>query len=198
MGQRNKILVLFVHPAVHKSRVNSRLLKIMEDLDGITTVRLYEEYPDFFINVKKEQQRLLEHDILVWHHPFYWYSAPSMLKEWIDLVLEHGFAYGRKGTALKGKKVMSTISTGGRYEAYEEGGYNHYTIGQFLAPFKQTARLCKMEYLPPFVIHGTHLLQDPEIDSVAEDYRKILISLRDGLFRYDEMRTLGYINELLK
>lgn len=27
-------------------------------------------------------------------HPFYWYSTPALLKEWQDLVLEHGWAYG--------------------------------------------------------------------------------------------------------
>jgi len=198
MSGVNKILVLFVHPAVHKSRINYRMLKAIEGMEHITIVRLYDEYPDFHINIKREQDRLVEHDIVVWHHPFYWYSAPSMLKEWIDLVLEHGFAYGRKGMALKGKKVMSALSTGGRFEAYKEGGYNNFSIDQFMAPYKQTVQLCRMEYLPPFVIHGTHLLSETEITSCAEDYRKILVSLRDGLLNYDELHSYGYINDLLK
>ena len=60
---------------------------------------------------KREQELLLQHKIIVWQHPFYWYSSPALLKEWIDLVLEHGWAYGRKGDMLKGKKVNS----GARY-----------------------------------------------------------------------------------
>jgi len=198
MARTNKILVLFVHPAIHKSRINYRMVKAIEDVDSITLVKLYDEYPDFHINVKREQERLLDHDIIIWHHPFYWYSAPSILKEWIDLVLEHGFAYGRKGTALKGKKVMSAISTGGRFEAYKQGGYNNFSIDQFLAPFKQTVQLCHMEYLPPFVIHGTHLLSDEEITAQAENYKNILVSLRDGLFNFDDMHSYGYMNDLLK
>jgi hypothetical protein len=61
---------------------------------------LYEEYPDFYINVKREQQLLIEHDIIVFQHPFYWYSSPAILKQWEDLVLEFGFAYGPGGTKL--------------------------------------------------------------------------------------------------
>jgi len=45
--------------------------------------------------------------MIVFHHPFYWYSSPAILKEWQDLVLEYGFAYGHEGTALRGKKSLS-------------------------------------------------------------------------------------------
>ena len=62
-------------------------------VEGVTVNNLYEKYPDFFIDVPEEQRLLLENDIIIWHHPFYWYSAPAILKEWMDLVLQHGFAY---------------------------------------------------------------------------------------------------------
>ena len=100
----------------------------IKDTEGITFHNLYEAYPDFHIDVNREQQLLQEHDIIVWQHPFYWYSSPSLLKEWIDLVLQHGFAYGKKGTALQGKQVLSAITTGGRVEAYQPGGMNEYSI----------------------------------------------------------------------
>jgi glutathione-regulated potassium-efflux system ancillary protein KefG len=150
------------------------MIRAIEDVDDITFHNLYEEYPDFHIDVSREQDMLLEHDIYIWQHPFYWYSAPSIIKEWIDLVLKHGFAYGRTGTALKDKRIFSAITAGGRREVYQEGSMNNFTIPQFLAPFWQTARLCNMIYLPPFVVHGTHLLSEEEIQKAAQDYRKIL------------------------
>ena len=85
-----RILVLFAHPVQHKSRVNKELVSAIQGIEGITFHYLYEDYPDFHIDVKREQELLLSHDIFVWQHPFYWYSAPALLKEWIDLVLEHG------------------------------------------------------------------------------------------------------------
>jgi glutathione-regulated potassium-efflux system ancillary protein KefG len=193
----NRILILFAHPAIHKSRVNTRLIEGIRNMEGITFHNLYEEYPNFHINVKREQQLLLDHDIIIWHHPLYWYSAPAILKEWIDLVLKHGFAYGRTGTALKGKKVMTVLTSGGRKEAYSEGGYSSYTINQFLAPFRQTARLCNMEYYPPFVVHGTHLLSGDGINAYAADYKKIIISLRDDIFSMEDIMACEYSNDLL-
>ena len=149
----SRVLILFAHPALEKSRVNRHLFRAPETVPGVTLVDLYEEYPDFQVDVRREQARLLEHDIIVFQHPFYWYSSPALLKEWIDLVLEHGFAYGRGGDALRGKALFNAVTTAGPREAYRPEGYNRFTVKQLLAPFDQTAHLCGMRYLAPFVIH---------------------------------------------
>jgi len=193
----NRILILHAHPVSHKSRLNNALVEAITGIENVTIRKLYDLYPDFYIDVRKEQELLLEHDIIVWQHPFYWYSAPSLLKEWIDLVLEHGFAYGQKGNALRGKKVLTATTTGGRKEAYHEKGHNHFTINQFLAPFEQTVRLCKMEYLPPFIIHGSLVIREENLREAADDYKKIIISLRDNIFSDSELMEHAYINHLL-
>lgn len=192
-----KILLLFAHPAFQKSRINHKLVAAAGKLSGVTFHDLYENYPDFFIEVKKEQQLLINHDIIVWQHPFYWYNVPALLKEWMDLVLEHGFAYGANGNALEGKSLLSVISTGGRKEVYSSAGRNHYTMNQFLLPFKQSAGLCGMKYLPPFVVHGAHTITNNEIDSFADKYRKALILLRDGKIAGDRFDGITYLNDLV-
>jgi len=193
---KQKIVILFFHPTWHKSRVNRALISAVEGIESVTVRNMYDIYPDFYINIRKEQEILLQNDIIIWQHPFYWYSSPSLLKEWIDLVLEHGFAYGRSGTALKGKKVMSAITSGGRREVYRKGGERRFTVPQLLAPFNQTVHLCYMEYLPPFVVHGTHLLDSAGIKEVADEYRRLVISLRDNLFSMDDIQAQEYINDL--
>jgi glutathione-regulated potassium-efflux system ancillary protein KefG len=191
-----KILIILAHPAIHKSRVNRELILAVSDLENVYINDLYENYPDFFINVKREQELLQEHDIIVWHHPLYWYSCPAILKEWMDLVLEHDFAYGRRGTRLHGKKVLNAITTGGSAEVYSEKGKNHFTIHQFLVPFLQTANLCGMLYLAPFVIHGAHMLNKRGVDFYAQKYKKAIISLRDGKFSAQQLFTTSYLNDL--
>lgn len=193
-----KILILFAHPAFQKSRINKKLLSCVQDLKGVTINNLYEKYPDFFIDIKAEQQLLLEHDIVVWHHPFYWYSAPAILKEWMDLVLEHGFAYGTTGRQLTGKWVLSAISTGGSKEVYSSTGRNHFTVNQFLVPYEQAANLCRMKYLPPFVVHGSHTLTAEKLQQHCNNYRELLIGLRDGKYNETLFANAEYMNDIIE
>ena len=130
---------------------------------NITVHDLYETYPDFDIDVEREKELLVQNDVIIWHHPFYWYSSPPLLKQWIDMVLEYGWAYGEGGDKLSGKIVFNAITTGGNAEAYCPDGHNCYTVPDFMRPFEQTARLCLMDYLPPFAVMGTHKMTQEQI-----------------------------------
>jgi len=187
-------LILFAHPAFQKSRVNRILVDAARSLDRVTFHDLYEEYPDFDIDVTVEQGLLMAHDVVVFHHPFFWYSTPAILKEWQDLVLEHGWAYGHEGNALHGKMMFNAITTGGGESAYQKEGHNRFTIQELLAPIAQTARLCGMDYLPPFAAHGTHAMKESEMAGHARDYRRILEALRDGTIDIDAARRLPRLN----
>jgi len=176
----HRVLIQFAHPALQKSRVNRELVREVRGLAGVTFRDLYELYPEFDIDVGAEQALLAANDIVVFQHPLYWYSTPAILKEWQDLVLEHGWAYGEHGTALRGKKLLSAITTGGRENAYCSTGGNRFTILELLAPIEQTACLCGMEFLPPFVVHGTHEMPPERIRDHARDYRRAIEALRDG------------------
>jgi glutathione-regulated potassium-efflux system ancillary protein KefG len=190
----NKILILFAHPALQRSRVNRQLIKYVSDIDGVTFHDLYEAYPDFHINVKHEHDLLSNNDVIIFHHPVFWFSTPAILKEWQDLVLVHGWAFGKEGKALKGKKLLSVISTGGRESLYSKDGFHRHTIDEFLKPIEQTARVCRMDYLPPFVVYGTHLLKDEELHRHGEDYRKIVTAMRDGKLDFEAARKFPRLN----
>ncbi len=159
-----RVLIEFAHPALERSRVHARLLAHLRSRPGLTLNDLYEHYPDFDIDVPREQALLVDHDVIVFQHPFFWYSTPPLLKQWEDLVLEHGWAYGRSGTALRGKHAMHIITAGGREEAYQHEGYNRFTMRELLAPLEQTAVLCGMTWVPPYVVHGTHRLTEAQIE----------------------------------
>ena len=169
---------------------------VAQKVRGVTFHDLYELYPDFDVQIDHEQELLISHDLIILQHPFYWYSCQPLLKQWIDLVFEHGWAYGKEGNTLKGKKMFNAISTGGRKDAYKGGGFNRFTIAQFLAPFDQTARLCSIEYYPPFVIHGTHRATNSDIEKAGESYKKLLEGLVTDQFPDSAIRKLTYLNEL--
>jgi len=175
-----RILVLFAHPRLRQSIVQRALLGAISGLDGITVRDLYAEYPDLMIDARREQSSLLAHDLLVLQHPFYWYSSPAVIKEWLDIVLEEGWAYGTGGDRLRGKFLMNALSTGGPQEAYHGKGRNRFPMRALLAPFDQTAYLCGMGWLEPFVVHAGRKLGAAALSERAERYRDLLIGLRDG------------------
>jgi glutathione-regulated potassium-efflux system ancillary protein KefG len=157
---------------------------------------LYEEYPDFDIDVHREQKLLLDHDIIVFQHPLLWYSTPALLKQWEDLVLEYGFAYGQGGTNLAGKRFLTATTAGGPENAYEREGYNYFQIRELLAPIEQTARLCSMIYLPPFVVFDTlSIKHESEAQTHALRYRDLIIALRDDQIDAATLQSISYLNE---
>jgi len=172
-----RVLILFAHPMPRKSRVNRLLASSVRGMEGVTFHDLYEAYPDFDIDVDHEKSLLESHDVIVLQHPFYWYSAPALVKEWLDLVLQYGFAHGDNGTALRGKLWQQAITTGGPEDAYHEAGYNRFTIRQLLAPFEQTAHLCGMVFQEPFVVHGVLPMTRSQVETEALRYRSCIEQL---------------------
>lgn len=98
---QNKILILFAHPLFEKSHAHKALVENIPDTDDITFHDLYELYPEFNIDIKKEQELLDNHNIIIWQHPMYWYSCPPMIKQWIDLVLEYKWPMALKAISWK-------------------------------------------------------------------------------------------------
>lgn len=194
----NKVLILFAHPAQGRSEVNVHMARVAEWVPGVTLVDLYGEYPVFDIDVDAEQARLNDHDVLIFLHPLYWYSTPAILKEWQDLVLEYGYAYGTDGTALKGKTFLSAVTTGGPAEAYRAEGYNHFTLRELMAPLQQMADLCGMLWVPPFVMHGArHAKESGEIEGHLDTWEHLLEALVEGRLDLSGARDLETLNPAL-
>ncbi|KAF0156768.1 MAG: modulator of glutathione-dependent potassium efflux system [Syntrophaceae bacterium] len=193
----NKVLILFAHPRFEKSKTNRALLASVDKIDGVTLNDLYEQYPDFNIDVEREKNLLLAHEVIIWHHPLYMYSAPAVLKQWMDLVLEYGWAHGSQGNALKDKMIFNALTAGGARESYAINQHNRFTLREFLVPFEQTATVCKMIYLPPFAVHGTHLLSDQQLAEQARLYRNLLGRLVAGGLPLGSICTYDYFNDWL-
>ena len=169
-----RILILYAHPASHLSRINRRLAEAAGAVANVQVHDLYETYPDFYIDVPREQALLADADLVVFQHPLQWYSMPALLKQWLDVVLEPGWAHGDGGTALRNKGYWLAVTTGGAHESYQEGGYHGHAFADFLPPFQQTADLCGMRWLPPYVVHGAHRMDDAAMMEQIAIYRERL------------------------
>lgn len=195
---KNKILIVFAHPLYEKSKTHSALISKASSHPEWKLHDIYQLYPDFNIDIQAEQQLLLDADIIVWQHPVYWYSIPPLLKQWIDMVLTFGWAYGKNGNALEGKYLLQCMSSGGKHEAYQTGGRNNRTLRDYMAPHEQTARLCHLTYLPPFVVHGTHALSNNEMNNHATNWVRILQHLSETDLKSVNWASMDYINDWKK
>lgn len=191
-----KILINFAHPATRRSKINKALRNAVENLENVTINDLYENYPDFMIDAKREQKLCEEHDIIIFQHPFYWYSMPAILREWQDLVLEHGWAYGSNAHGLENKYFLQVLSAGGDESTYKKNGFNEFSIDELTAPLKAMTKLCKMKWLPPFAVFGVHRgLPQDKVAEHSEDYRRIIIALRDEKFNIEKVKKSDCCNK---
>jgi glutathione-regulated potassium-efflux system ancillary protein KefF len=188
MSPAKRILILYAHPTPHHSRVNRRLVEAAQAVPNVRVHNLYETYPDFYIDTQREQALLADADLIVFQHPIQWYSMPSLLKEWVDVVLEYGWAYGPEGTALRGKDFWLVATTGSVEESYQAGGYHGHEFPAFLPPIQQTALLCGMRWLPPLILHGAQKVDDAVIDTHVAAYLQRLVSYPD----WPELAATGY------
>lgn len=171
MAHMKKVLILFAHPRFENSRANRALLQAVQRLDFVTVHDLYERYPDFNIDVATEKKLLTDHQLIIWQFPLYMYGPPPILKQWIDLVLEYGWAHGAGGCSLENKILAVAVTTGGSREAYGAKSFNRFALSEFLRPLEQTAVLCRMIYLPPFAVQGMARLTDADLARYANLYR---------------------------
>ena len=148
-----KTLVILVHPDMENSKANKRWKEELSKYpDEIEIHELYKEYPDWNINVKKEQE----------------------LIEKYDHIIEYNWAYGPEGNKLKGKKMGLAVTTGGRKEYYTHGGENKFTLDELFIPFEAAINYAKAEYLPYFSIFAVspHVKgpNEEETDKNAKEY----------------------------
>lgn len=174
-------LIIIAHPNYKKSSANKAIVDALRDRIKNSSVRnLAELYPDFNIDIKKEQEALLKTDHVIFQFPFYWYSIPPILKQWIDVVLTYGFAYGEGGDKLKGKSFIVSTTTGTPIEAYTGDGMNRHTMEEFLYPIKQTAKLCLMDYKDPIYSHSMIAWKDEDritVSNKAKEHAGRLLDL---------------------
>ena len=141
------ILIVRGHTDLSTSVANKTILDTLATrLPGAEIVRLDGLYPDFRIDVKAEQERLLRADVIVLQFPVFWYSAPSILERWMEETFKHGFSHGSTGDKLKGKRLVLSFTTGAPAAMYSKDGAMGHDIDDFLLCYKAMCRLTQMEY----------------------------------------------------
>lgn len=180
-----KILINMFHPHFEDSRGNKALFEAAGTLPNVTLRNLYDTYPDFKIDVAVEQEFLLSHDVIVFQHPLFWLSCPSLFKEWQDNVFQKGFAFPPGvGDKLAGKIWQTVLTSGGPEEGYTKEGPFKADFEDILLPFRLTATYCSMQWKTPFTVTsvmpedatGMRAITEDELQKKVSEYVALLES----------------------
>jgi len=168
MQKKDGIVILLTHPNFEQSKANKALMNAVK---GISKVRVVELYTAPF-TVEYYKPLISEASTIVFQFPFYWASAPSMLKKWCDEILM-GLTED-----VKGKKLLVATTTGSDYDAYRSGGRNKYTLDELLRPYQLLANHSGMMWQTPFVVYGASLADSSKrIEAGAVSYKERINSL---------------------
>ena len=78
--------------------------------------------------IKFEQKRITEADLITFIYPLWWMGFPAILKGYLDRVLSYGFAYQNENNIsvglLEHKKIQQFITMGNSIEKYQQLGFD--------------------------------------------------------------------------
>lgn len=199
-----KTLIILSHPDFVNSTANKTIVEYLENHSENIEIRHLEKlYPDFKIDVEAEQEALKKADVVILQHPFYWYSTPAMLKQWLDTVWAWGFAYGTNGDKLKGKHFVQSITVGGPRESYNALGFNQFTMEQLLRPMERTAYMAQMNYHEP--IYSFRNFYAPgiwnsisEVQENATVHAQRIVALMERLRIGNSKKTKEFVHKWFK
>ncbi|EEA06921.1 flavodoxin-like fold family protein [Cryptosporidium muris RN66] len=158
------ILVILSHPG--KSIANQAIIDTLVEKFGqnIQVRHLNQLYPDQKIDIEAEQRALISAELVILQFPMYWYNMPPSLKNWLDLVLSYGFAYGTS-YKLEDKLLLVSITTGGEDKKYEKN-----TVNDYLMSLESTSEFIKMKFAGILAVHSMLLV--PGLVGEESDIRK--------------------------
>lgn len=165
-----KTLVIVSHPEINNSQTQ-QFLKQGADLYHVTWHHVEELKK---IDVRAEQQLLMEADRIIFQFPLYWYAAPEGLKHWEDAVLTRNFVYGDGNDNLSDKEFGIVVSTGMPQKDFQRGGRENFTLDQLMAPYFAIADRAQMKILPTFVISQFQYLDESQQMQLLIDYQRYL------------------------
>ena len=145
-----KNLIIFAHTFWKDSKVNRALLEKLKDNKNVNIHNLSVIYPDGKINsVKSEVALLKEADNIIFQFPLFWFSMPSLLKEWQDFVLSD-ILHGSDNKILENKTFKIITTAGGKKSFYDTLDFK---IEEILSPINISFKHLGLKIKEPFCIY---------------------------------------------
>lgn len=185
-----KTLIIIAHPDVSDSGSQQFLIESSRKLEQVTHYYL----TDKSYQVEEEQRRLLSYDRILFQFPMYWYSAPYLLKKWIDEVFTNKMIDG----LLKNKELGLVITLGLSEKAFSAGMSEKFTLSELFKPFEALANKCQMTYLPIFPVALFSYLKEKQKRELLISYQQYVTKENKTTFKSQEEWFINKFTDLLK
>ena len=185
-----KTLIIIAHPEVDESSSQQFLLASANPLENVTCKIL----TDKLYNIKEEQDLLANHDRIIFQFPMYWYSAPYLLKKWLDDVFTNRMING----LLKNKELGLVVTMGQSEDAFGAGRVEKFTLSELFKPFEALANKCQMTYLPIFQVALFSYLEESEKKQLLINYQQYISKENNGTFKNKEAWFINRFAQLIE
>jgi putative NADPH-quinone reductase len=174
------VLFVLAHPDLTSSRANKALAAAGGAVPGVSTLDLYAEYPDLFVDGFAEKRRVAPHSAIVVQMPIFWYTGPGLLKEWMDRTFTAGWAYGPDKREVAGKSLLLSMTTASDSGAWSPTGIHGAPVMDYMRPYQQFAAFCGMTWLEPMVFYAARTASDAALETHATALAARLSELVEG------------------
>jgi NAD(P)H dehydrogenase (quinone) len=146
----------------------------LEQRKGVETGTLAQDIQD-------EIEKVEWCDLLILNFPIFWFSAPAMLKGWIDRVFVSGRFYGGKRFydkgGMLGKKALVTVTLGGQEHMFGPNAI-HGEMHTMLRPILRGAlAYCGFAVLPPYIAYHVPYVSNDVRQSILQSYHERLLQI---------------------
>jgi glutathione-regulated potassium-efflux system ancillary protein KefF len=181
MTRSPQALVVFADPALHRSRISRSVADAARSLPNVAVQDLYELYPDFYVDVRRERALLKQADLVLFAFQLSWYAMPALLKEWFDAVLKPEWAADGPNPRLRGKSCWAAVGCNSLPGDYRSGARHGHPLAEYLAPLEQSARSLGMRWIEPEIFYGAEHAETGAVDAYAARLRALLAGHLDRL-----------------
>lgn len=173
-----KTLIVLAHPEYEDSNTQQFLIASTKNLKDVSIRYLDEEK----IDKREEKELLKEADRIIFQFPMYWYSAPFLLKRWLDEVFDDSLIVN----GLKNKELGLVVTMGLSQEDFAAGRSEKFTLSEIFRPFEALANKCQMTYLPIFPVALFPYLSEVNKKKLLIDYQMYLTKQNETSFKKKE------------
>lgn len=133
-------------------------------------------------DVTREQERVERANAVIFIHPVYWWSMPSLMKGWFDRVLTYGWAFGTEDSNGLSSRDIHLVRIGGKApETYDKHGYREamrtgveHGIFNFVGSPVASSHL--LHSAPEGIAERTEETVDAVVEAVVKSPQKVTAS----------------------